>query len=375
MDRFQLGHAGTAQWQEAIDICLAQMDLTKPANLGFIYLTDKLAEYVYDILSHLKHRTHVQHWVGTTGVGVCCTGQEYFNVPAMVMMLGHFPDNAFSVFSAPNETVVEGSNEFIDTHQTWLASKQPLFAVVHGDPRNQKIIHQITQLSERMGEGFLVGGLTSSRRHYFQIADNIVEGNLSGVMFDSNVTVSTRLSQGCAAIGTRHQITEASYNVLIKLDDRPALDVFNEDIGAELASDLNKVAGHIFAALPVQGSDTGDYLVRNLVGIDKENKLLAIGELVNTGESILFTRRDAQTARDDLIKMLGNIKKSLTTTPKGGLYYSCLGRGASLFGENSEELKIIQAELGDIPIVGFFANGEISHQRLYGYTGVLTLFL
>ena len=32
-------------------------------------------------------------------------------------------------------------------------------------------------------------------------------------------------------------------------------------------------------------------------------------------------------------------------------------------------------ELGDFPLVGFFANGEISNNRLYGYTGVLTLFL
>ncbi|ALG67948.1 FIST signal transduction protein [Beggiatoa leptomitoformis] len=371
MDSFQIGHASATQWQEAMESCLAQMDLNKPANLGFLYLTDKFAESVYDILSHLKHRTQIEHWVGTTGIGICCTGQEYFNSPAIVMMLGQFPENSFNIFSTTNEDF----DDFVSTHQTWLASKQPLFAVVHGDPRNQKIAHQITQLSERMGEGFLVGGLTSSRQHYFQIADNITEGNLSGVMFDSNVVVTTRLTQGCATIGQRHQITESSYNVLVKLDDRPALDVFNEDIGEELANDLNQVAGHIFAALPVQGSDTGDYLIRNLVGIDKENKLVAIGELVNTGTPIIFAQRDSRTAREDLIKMLNNIKKGLTTTPKGGVYYSCLGRGANLFGENSEELKIIQSVLGDVPLVGFFANGEISHQRLYGYTGVLTLFL
>ena len=61
--------------------------------------------------------------------------------------------------------------------------------------------------------------------------------------------------------------------------------------------------------------------------------------------------------------------------PRGGVYYSCLGRGANLFGSNSEELRTIENALGDVPIAGFFCNGEISHNRLYGYTGVLTLFV
>jgi small ligand-binding sensory domain FIST len=73
--------------------------------------------------------------------------------------------------------------------------------------------------------------------------------------------------------------------------------------------------------------------------------------------------------------MLESIRKGLYTQPRGGIYYSCLGRGASLFGPDSSELKMIRDRLGDFPLVGFFCNGEISHNRLYGYTGVLTLFV
>ena len=72
--------------------------------------------------------------------------------------------------------------------------------------------------------------------------------------------------------------------------------------------------------------------------------------------------------------MLRELKGQLESAPRGGIYYSCLGRGANLFGPNSQELKLISQELGDVPLVGFYANGEISHNRLYGYTGVLTLF-
>ena len=74
------------------------------------------------------------------------------------------------------------------------------------------------------------------------------------------------------------------------------------------------------------------------------------------------------------VQMLDSMKQGLYVKPRGGVYYSCTGRGANLFGPDSEELKPIKEAFGDFPLVGFFCNGEISHNRLYGYTGVLTLF-
>jgi small ligand-binding sensory domain FIST len=170
-------------------------------------------------------------------------------------------------------------------------------------------------------------------------------------------------------------ITACQQNVIMSLDGRPALEVFKEDVGETLSRDLNRVGGQIFAGLPIPGSDTGDYLVRNLVGIDPANQIIAIGELVQQGSSVVFCRRDTKTANEDMKRMLDSIRQGLFSRPRGGLYYSCLGRGASLFGPDSGELGMIRESLGDVPLVGFFCNGEISHNRLYGYTGVLTLFV
>jgi small ligand-binding sensory domain FIST len=89
----------------------------------------------------------------------------------------------------------------------------------------------------------------------------------------------------------------------------------------------------------------------------------------------MFCKRDTKTAHEDMKRMLESIRKGMYARPRGGVYYSCMGRGASLFGPNSEELKLIREALGEFPLVGFFCNGEISHNRLYGYTGVLTLFV
>ena len=118
----------------------------------------------------------------------------------------------------------------------------------------------------------------------------------------------------------------------------------------------------------------GDYLVRNLVGIDPANKMVAIGDMPETGTTMMFCRRDAQSARDDLLRMIYDLKDDLTEPPKAALYHACVGRGPNMFGEQGAEMRLIREHLGDIPLVGFFANGEIARDRLYGFTGILTVF-
>ncbi len=145
-------------------------------------------------------------------------------------------------------------------------------------------------------------------------------------------------------------------------------------MGEVIARDLQRVAGYIFAGFPISGSDTSDYMVRNLVGIDEGNRLIAVGQLLSEGSEIMFCRRDGNTAKQDMQRMLTDIKGRINSPPRGAVYYSCTGRGRYQFGPNSEELNLIRAELGELPLVGFFANGEIFHNRLYGYTGVLTVF-
>lgn len=372
MNQFRYGHAAAENWLAAATACREQM-LPVPAgsSLGFLYVTDAIAQDMPLVLEYFRENTGVEHWVGTVGIGICACGIEYYNQPAIAAMLGEFPENAFRVF----DSVSSDLEEFEKRHGQWVAQSDPYLGLVHADPRNQSTERLIKAMAEETTTGFLVGGLASSRRQMYSYADALTEGGLSGVLFSAAIPVVTRLSQGCSPIGPQREITEAQRNILIRVDDRPALEVFKEDIGEVLARDLSRVGGYIFAALPIAGSDTGDYLVRNLIGIDPKNELVAIGEMVSAGDPVMFCRRDADTARADLRRMLGELKKPLTGRPRGGVYVSCLGRGASLFGSNSGELRLIRDELGEFPLVGFYANGEISQDRLYGYTGVLTLFL
>ncbi len=372
MDRFAFAHASGSDWKQVAEQCLAELKSPEQragyAHLGLLYMTDSLAANSEDIVNFMRERTGVADWVGSVGMGICATGQEYFGDPALAVLIAEFPEGSYRLLEGVN-----GPNQLSAEITGWAASRESCFAIVHADPRNGAIPEIISNLADQLN-GFLVGGLTSSRGALSQVSGDVCDGGVSGVVMDQNVPVTTALSQSCMPIGSRHQITACDENVLIELDGRPALEVFKEDIGELLARDLQRVAGYIFAALPIANSDTGDYLVRNLAGIDVERQLLAIGEIVETGQSIQFCRRDADAAEADLVRMLEDLKKRTDTPPRGAVYFTCLARGPNMFGDASQELKIIERELGDVPLVGFFCNGEISHRRLYTYTGVLTLF-
>jgi len=371
MKAFLYGHSSDKQPHDLVADCLSQTGaIPAEANFGFIYATDVLTTHLEDILDVLKQSTGIENWTGTVGFGVSSLGVEYYDQAALAIMVGHFPASTFKTIPLQHE----GIGSFIETTADWLNKDECYFGILHADPSSPHTSQLITQIAEHTPNGFFVGGLTSASAMNAQITDSVTSGGVSGVIFSSETPVVVGHTQGCTPFASKHVVTACEQNIIIELDNKPALDVFEDDIGEVMVKDLQRVAGYIFVGFPIPGSDTGDYMVRNLTGIDRENKLIAVGEMLTEGADIMFCRRDGNTAREDMLRMLTDIKARLGGTPKGAVYYSCTGRGRYQFGNNSEELKIIQGELGDLPLVGFFANGEIFHNRLYGYTGVLTVF-
>ncbi|MSO93473.1 MAG: histidine kinase [Rhodospirillales bacterium] len=349
------------------------------ATLGFVYVTDRLVDSFPAMLETLRRRTGIPHWVGGSGMGVLARGFEYFDRPAAAVMVARLPADGFRVIPSLRARADRLSPE----HRKWIEQVSPPFGIVHGDPTNAETPAVIERLSlsiggSSLGEsrgGFLVGALTSSRAANHQVAETITSGGVSGVLFAPDIPVATGLSQGCVPIGPLHVVDECMDNVLVTLDGRLALDVFKEDIGDLAARDLRRIVGHVHAALPVKGSDTGDYVVRNLIGIDPARGWVAIGDVAAHGDSVMFVRRDPDSAKTDLRTMAENLKGRTRSGIKGGVYFSCVARGPNMFGEEGLETAVIRDVLGDIPLVGLYAGGEISNGRIYGYTGVLTLFL
>lgn len=354
--------------------CIAGLTTIDGANFGVVYVTEPAALALPDMLQELSSHTGVKSWSGGVGLGVCSAENEIFEEPAAVVITAALPDDSFHVFGATKDP----GSDLPARHAAWIAKSEPALALVHADPRCPDLTKAMVDVASASG-AFLVGGLVSHRCENPLVAVaagemGIGANGLAGVMLAQQVAVATSLSQGCMPIGPVHRIDEARDNIVTAIDGRPALSVFLEDIGPDLAQDLRRLGGVIFAGLPVAGSDTGDYLVRNLMAIDPGRGWIVLAAEISAGDKILFCRRDPQSARADMERMVRQLAGRIGGPPKAGIYVSCVARGANLFGEPGVETRIIRENLGEFPLIGFFANGEISRDRLYGHTGVLTLF-
>ncbi len=203
-------------------------------------------------------------------------------------------------------------------------------------------------------------------------------------------------------MGPPHEVSKVDENIIAYLDGQNAFEVFGADMNAAvekklgykpqemlmksgiITPDFRKLLeGQTHIAFPVAGSDQKDFLVRNIIGIDPDAGQIAVNESLQDGQHILFVYRDDETMRTDLsasmvalrervIKQTGDFK------PRAALYISCVARAVADFsgaGTRGGEMALIREILGDVPMTGFYAAAEISGGRLYGYTGVLTLFL
>ncbi|WP_312567312.1 FIST C-terminal domain-containing protein, partial [Diaphorobacter sp.] len=239
--------------------------------------------------------------------------------------------------------------------------------------------------------------------------DGVLHGGLSGVAFDAPVELVSRVTQGCQPIGAQAAITAAQDNVVLELDGEPALDVLLDTLGVTLQGDAQAALRAVRATLAgledadaPQRQRTGhfgaDTRVRHIVGLDATRSGVALGDHVEVGMRLAFCQRNVGAARADLMRICAEIREELSpqleeaqalpaagsaphAEPAGGrricgaLYVSCSGRGGPHFGGPSAELQIVRHALGDVPLAGFFAGGEIAAHRLYGYTGVLTVFV
>lgn len=364
------------------------------ANVGFLYMTDHFADHVQDITALLRTATGVHLWVGATGIGICANDADYVDGPALAAMIGAFPPDAILPILA------SGIDDPAAIH--WQARHFPGLAILHGDPTGIEDPAALVADFARQGGLFLAGGMASARRRpraFAATAGLEARGDtLAVLMLAHDVPVATALSQGCQTLGPAHRVTRAEPGLIHELDGRPAIDMFAHDLrelglGLGEGGDDDSVESliedfhHLFEeeimiALPVEGSDSNDFMVRTATGIDPDTGSIATLHPVQHGEKLLFVHRDEATMRADLVRTLENLKARIERergvfAPKGGLYIPCLSRmgdGGTHRGGDGE-MAAVREVLGEFPIVGFYAAGEISNHRLYGYTAVIILFL
>lgn len=427
MKPFPYAHATHPQWRMAAALVLAQLraqlalpESPKAPALALLYITDHYADEAEAILEHLTAELpEVTDWAGTVGVGVAANNVEYFDEPAMAVMLCDLSPDQFRVFSGVAPLSASGrlgGSQGFEAHT----------ALVHADGATHDLVELIAEVADRTHSGYLFGGLASSRGASVQFASSsagnlrgqgavsgVFHGGLSGVAFGPDVGLISRVTQGAQPIDRERLVTEADGNLVLRLDDEPALDVLLRELDISLDEPETAMprlratlvgltsAGNMGAdgiALRRRGQFGPEVTVRHIIGLDPGRRGVAVAEVVPEGTLLAFCERNVQAARADLIRVCSEVREELepetlglavgfgmdagdvdnaaqpARSIAGAVYVSCSGRGGPHFGSPSAELQIVRRALGDVPLVGFFAGGEIAHHRLYGYTGVLTVF-
>ena len=390
---------------------MAQGGYAPSATLGVVYFSDHYARHAAQLLEALQDEFPlISDWTGAVGVGVIATQAEYMGEPALSVMLLDLPAQSYRVFSgiAPLQPM-GGSN--------WER------ALVHADGELPDLPDLLVELAGRTQTKSLLGGVSSSIVSPLQLAwskaqgpghSGVLDGGLSGVAFAPAAGALQALTQGCQTTGARMRITALQDNVLLSLDGRPALDVLEDQMLVRF-DDHPEIAArrmrHIHAALESQtpapqvyaGQIPSQARVIPLVGVDVARRGIVLEESALDQRYMSFCERNLTAARADLLRMCAELRESLSPAGAeygvsqtvdahltmdgeglpdigteraiaGAIYVSCVGRGGHYFGATSAEMELIRHVLGDIPLVGFFSNGEIAGQQLHRYAGALLVF-
>ena len=431
MKLFPYAHATHPQWRMAAALVLAQLraqmalpDFARSPSLALLYITDHYADEAQAILEHLSAELpEVTDWAGTVGVGVSANNVEYFDEPALCVMLCDLSPDQYRVFSGVAPLSASGRAAGADGFVAHTA-------LVHADGGTPELAELIAEMAERTRSGYVFGGLASSRGASVQFslgssgnlsgqgaASGVFLGGLSGVAFGPDVGLVSRVTQGAQPVDRERTVTAADGNLVLALDGEPALDVLLRErvisldqpdqamprlratlVGLTLPVPERDEAAEPSGSPVVRGQFGAEVIVRHLIGLDPGRRGIAIGDVAPVGTRLAFCERNVQAARADLMRVCAEVREELEPEElslqvatslasseldaaphparriAGAVYVSCSGRGGPHFGSPSAELQTVRRALGDVPLVGFFAGGEIAHHRLYGYTGVLTVF-
>ncbi|MBZ0187119.1 MAG: FIST C-terminal domain-containing protein [Candidatus Obscuribacterales bacterium] len=234
--------------------------------------------------------------------------------------------------------------------------------------------------------GGLASGVTRPGQDSLFLAGGIYDNGLIGVAISGNVVVESIVAQGCKPVGPSFRITRCKKNLLYELDGEPAVMILKKVIDGLSGSQRDLIKDSVFLGVVMDETksahQSGDFLIRNILGIEPVSGALVVGELLVEQRTVRFHVRDAASSADDLRLLLKQYKdEALCAGEKqaaGALLFSCLGRGEQLYGRKNHDSDCLRNFLGSVPIGGFFCNGEIgpvgNTTFLHGYTSSFGIF-
>jgi small ligand-binding sensory domain FIST len=221
------------------------------------------------------------------------------------------------------------------------------------------------------------GNPTTGQMHQW-CGEKMVEASTSGVLLTGSFHTEVGVAQGCQPFGKAAKITRADGDKILELNEIPALEVLQKSLELLTEEDIRRSGGMVFLGMAMDNSnqspEIGDYLIRNIVGIDRDSSAVESAEHITEGQIVRFHLRTPYAARQEIQTIIDRMsQKTQQHPPAFGLYFNCLGRGTGLYGEKNYDIEIIKAKFPDLPIIGFFGNAEYApignRNFMHAYTG------
>ena len=373
--------------EEAVAEVRAELGDSRP-DLAAVFVSPHHAQGYERVASLIAETLGPRVLLGCSGGGVIGGGQEVEYRPGLSLTAATLPGVELLPFHVEEGALPDpdAPPEAWESLVRTTPESQPHFLLI-ADPFTFPAERLVQGLDYAFTASTKIGGLASGAQgpggNALFLGDHVHHSGAIGVALQGNIAVEAIVAQGCRPVGPVMRITRCAQNMLIELDDRPAVEALRSLFHAMSEEDQTLASHSLFLGIAMDTlqdePDLGDFLVRNLMGMDPRTGALAIGELLQEGQQVRFHLRDATTSGEELDGLLARYAGDRPGAPDwGSLLVSCLGRGEGLYGVPNHDSDLFRRYVGRIPLGGFFCNGEIGPVGgttfLHGYTSSFGIF-
>ncbi len=380
------------QTAAAVDELLGQLPdhAASAGGMAVVFASMHHADGLARAAERIRQTTGIAALIGCTSEGAIGVRREVEAGPAMSILVGGFPGADVRVATmTPPELGAAALTEDPALVRALLPDSilEDLRAIVLlADPFSTPMIKLLPALNRAFGDVPVVGGMASGGRSAEQnrliVDDEVVNMGAVALAIAGEVDVQTTVSQGCRPIGRPFVITRAKRHVVQELGGRNALAAVQEmaqdlpDKDRELLTTGGVYLGRVINEYRDRFG-RGDFLIRNVIGVDPDSGYVAINDpLIRVGQTVQFHVRDAEAATQDLSMLLQ--AQRIHGPGAGALLFSCNSRGRKLFEKPDADADMVHEALGEVPLAGFFAAGEIGpigeRNFMHGHTASLMVF-
>lgn len=356
------------------------------AGLACAFFSPHHRDAADELAQEICSRLGTECLLGCTAEAVIGNGLEVEAAPALSLWAAVLPGVEISPLRLSYHRSPDGGA--IDGFPDHLAGEWPAGAALLavGDPFSFPADELLARLNDDRPGVPVIGGMASGSQrpqgNRLLLGTQVHRDGAVGVRLAGKMRLQTVVSQGCRPIGHHLVVTKSDRNIVHGLGGKPAAAQLQEIFKSLPTSEQRLVQSGLFLGRVVNEYqdefEQGDFLVRNVMGIDANSGGIVINDLVRVGQTVQFHVRDAKTADDELKHLLARVRDDATAIPAGGLLFSCNGRGTRMFDGPNHDAACVQAALPELPLAGFFAAGELGpvggRNFVHGFTASLALF-